>query len=163
MNGQYLMRMTADEIEPHLRPFLPAHAPALDQIRAAVDLNKARGRTLRELAANLEPYFIADDAVAYDPEAVKKHLKGDDLAQRMNDLYNVLAETQPFDVAATEQALRGLAEQQGNSAGKYIHPLRVALTGKLASPPIFDVAVTLGRERTLRRLQLLIERLKDSG
>ena len=159
MNGQYLMRMTADEIEPHLRPFLPADAPPLDELRGVIELNKARGRTLHDVAAQIEPYLAADDTIAYEADAVKKHLKGDDLAQRMNDLLNILAEVEPFDVATTEQALRALAEQQGQSAGKYIHPLRVAITGKLASPPIFDVAVTLGRDRTLRRLQALIERL----
>jgi glutamyl-tRNA synthetase len=159
MNGQYLMRMTADEIEPHLRPFLPDGAPPLGELRGVIELNKARGRTLREVAAQIEPYLAADEKIPYEAEAVKKHIKGDDLAQRMNDLLNILAEVEPFEVAATEQALRALAEQQGQSAAKYIHPLRVALTGKLASPPIFDVAVTLGRDRTIRRLQALIERL----
>jgi glutamyl/glutaminyl-tRNA synthetase len=70
-----------------------------------------------------------------------------------------MARVEPFDVTTSEQALRSLAESRGMSAGKFIHPLRVALTGKLASPPIFDVAVTLGKERSLRRLDSLIQRL----
>ncbi|HEX7681420.1 MAG TPA: glutamate--tRNA ligase, partial [Thermoanaerobaculia bacterium] len=64
-------------------------------------------------------------------------------------------------VVTSEAALRGLAETQGVSAAKLIHPLRLALTGRGASPPIFDVAVVLGKERTLRRLQRLIERLPE--
>ena len=159
MNGQYMMRMSADEIEPHLRPFLPADAPQLDTIRNVIDLNKPRARTLKDLAVQMEPYLIADDVLSYDEDAVKKHVKGDDLSARMADLYETLAATEPFDVATTEQALRALAESRGASAGKYIHPFRVALTGKVASPPIFDVAVVLGKERSLRRLKRLIERL----
>ena len=81
------------------------------------------------------------------------------LAGRMSELYDVLAKTEPFDVTTTEAALRALAESKGVSAAKLIHPLRLALTGRGASPPIFDVAVVLGRERSLRRLQLLISRL----
>ena len=158
MNGQYLMRMTADEIHPHLAPFLPGDH-SLEELRAAIELSKGRGRTLREIAAQLEPYLIDDAAIEYDPDAAKKHLKGDDLAGWMQELHGVLASTEPFDVTTTEAALRALAESKGLGAGKLIHPLRLALTGRGASPPIFDVAVVLGRARTLRRLELLIERL----
>jgi glutamyl-tRNA synthetase len=77
----------------------------------------------------------------------------------MRDLQSALASAQPFDVVSTEKALRALAESRGLSAGKYIHPLRLALTGRGASPPIFDVVVALGRQRTLARLQQLIDRL----
>jgi nondiscriminating glutamyl-tRNA synthetase len=62
-------------------------------------------------------------------------------------------------VATTEAALRALAESKGVSAAKLIHPLRLALTGRGASPGIFDVMIVLGKDRTLRRLRRLIERL----
>jgi glutamyl-tRNA synthetase len=77
----------------------------------------------------------------------------------MQELYDALFATEPFDIATTEAALRAVAEARGVSAGKYIHPLRVALVGRAASPPIFDVAVILGKERTLRRLRRMIEQL----
>ena len=159
LNHQYLMHMPLESLDAHLRPFLPPDAPPFESIRGALELSRTRGRTLRELATVLEPYFRADDDLEYEPEAVKKHLKGEDLAERMRELKTALERVEPFDVTATEQALRALAESRGISAGKYIHPLRVALTGKLASPPIFDVAVTLGRDRTLGRLQALIDRI----
>jgi len=159
MNGQYMMRKSAEQLEPPLRAFLPPDAPQLAALAAAIDLNKSRGRTLRELATLLEPYLASDEAVEYEAEAVKKHLKGDDLSARMNELHAALHTVEPFDVTTSELALRALAEKTGIGAGKYIHPFRVALTGRMSSPPIFDVAVTLGKERSLRRLRRLIERL----
>ena len=159
MNGQYLARMSADAIYRHLVPFLGDAPPSLDAIRVPIELNKARGRTLREIAALLAPFIEEDDALAYEEEAVKKHLKGDDLATRLVDLRAALDAVDPFDVSTTEQALRSLADSRAISAAKYIHPLRVAITGRVASPPIFDVAVALGKKRTLNRLRLLIERL----
>lgn len=158
MNGQYLMKMTADEIYPHLVPFLEPAVP-LDAICEAIELNKTRGRTLLDLAALLEPFLVDEDALEYEADAVKKHLKGDDLAERLGELRDVLAKTEPFDVTTTEQTLRALAERRGLAAGKYIHPLRLALTGRGASPPVFDVAAAMGKDRTLRRLQRLIEQL----
>jgi glutamyl-tRNA synthetase len=160
MNGQYMMRMPADELYPHLVPFLGEQARSFEELRPVIELHKSRARTLKEMVAQMEPFFAADDAIVYDPEAEKKHLKGDDLAARMQELHDALAAAEPFDVATTEHALRALAESRGLSAAKYIHPLRLALTGRGASPPIFDVAVVLGKERTLARLQRLISRLQ---
>jgi glutamyl-tRNA synthetase len=159
MNGQYLMRMTPDEIYPHLVRFLGAAPKPLEELRAFIDLNRTRARTLVELAELMAPFLAEDDALDYDSEAMKKHLKGDDLGARLTELHAALAATDPFDVAMTEQSLRALAESRGISAGKLIHPLRLALTGRGASPPIFDVAVVLGKERTLRRLERLIATL----
>jgi glutamyl-tRNA synthetase len=159
MNGQYLMRMSAEELYPHLAPFLGEGARPLDELRTVIELNKGRGRTLREIAAQLEPFLADDESIDYEPDAAKKHLKGEDLAPRMKALHATLAATEPFDVTTTETALRALAESSGAGAAKYIHPLRLALTGRGASAPIFDVAVALGKERTLRRLQRLIDSL----
>jgi glutamyl-tRNA synthetase len=159
MNGQYMMHSTADELYPHLLPFIGDQAAPLEILRGVLELNKARARTLKDLAAVIAPYLTSDDGVHYEDEAIKKYLKGDDLAARMSELHETLSNTDPFDVTTTEQALRKLAESRGQAAGKYIHPLRVALLGVAASPPIFDVVITLGKERSLRRLQNLIDRL----
>jgi glutamyl-tRNA synthetase len=159
MNGQYLAHMSADDIYPHLVRFLSDPPPSLDEIRYVIDLNKVRGRTLKEIATLLEPFLAPDESLDYEPDAVKKHIKGDDVADRMTALHNALAEVEPFDITTTEAALRGVAELRGCSAGKLIHPMRLALTGRGASPPIFDVAVALGRDRTLRRLKRLIEKI----
>jgi glutamyl-tRNA synthetase len=159
MNGQHLMRMSAEEIYPHLLPFLGGRDLALVEIAPHIELSKARGRTLREVAEVMEPFLIADAEVTYDEAASAKHLKGDDLRERLGGLREALAAVEPFDVAATEQALRAFAEWRGVSAAKLIHPLRLALTGRASSPPIFDVVVLMGRERTLARLDRLIATL----
>ncbi|MGZ4778814.1 MAG: glutamate--tRNA ligase [Thermoanaerobaculia bacterium] len=159
MNGQYLMRMTAGEIYPHLVPFLGDTPPSLETIHAVIELTKARGRTLREIASHLQPFL--SDSFEYEPDAVKKHLKDGEVAGRMQELREVLSSAEPFDVATTERVLRELSERRGVGAGKYIHPLRLALTGRGASPPIFDVAVVLGKEESLRRLDRFLTRLPE--
>ena len=157
VNGQYLMRMTPDEVLKHLRPFLTGDVPL-----TLVALYQKRARTLREMAEQMVFFFAADDAIEYEAEAAKKHLKGDGLEDALREMRNVLAAVEPFDVVATEAAVRAAAEKRGIGAGKMIHPLRLALTGRGSSPPVFDVAVVLGRERTLRRLDRLIARARAS-
>ena len=158
MNGQYLMQMSPEEIYPHLLPFLRAPVPA-HELLALIELHKKRARTLREMADQMAYYFVDDAAVEYEAEAVRKHVKDDDLGSRLRELHDVLANVEPFDVTSAETALRKLAEQRGISAGKLIHPLRLALTGRSVSPPVFDVAAVLGKDRTLRRLSRLIDQV----
>ena len=57
-----------------------------------------------------------------------------------------------FDPAATEAALRQVAEVRGLKAGPLIHAVRVAMTGKAVSPGLFEVLALLGRDRVRARL-----------
>src|SRR5206468_2151752 len=92
MNAQYLMRMSAEEIYPHLRPFIGGRT--FDEVRPLIELYKPRAHTLKEMAEQMAVYFV--DEVAYEPEAVKKHVKGDDVGGRMRALHARLAATEPF-------------------------------------------------------------------
>ena len=60
-----------------------------------------------------------------------------------------------------EERLRALAAEMEIGAGKLIHPLRVALTGNMASPGIFDVLVLLGRDRGTARIDGGLERIRS--
>jgi glutamyl-tRNA synthetase len=58
-----------------------------------------------------------------------------------------------WKAAALEQALRSFASSEGKSLGDVAQPLRAALTGKTASPPVFEVMEVLGREEALTRMR----------
>ena len=72
-----------------------------------------------------------------------------------------LAGSEPFDVSTTEAALRVLSpKRRRNQRGQIHSPATAGADGEAASsPPIFDVAVVLGKERSLRRLRNLIARI----
>ena len=69
----------------------------------------------------------------------------DPLRQRWLDLPE-------FEKGAIESTLRSLAEERGVKAGALIHPVRMALTGASAGPPLFDLVEVMGREATARHL-----------
>ena len=64
-----------------------------------------------------------------------------------------------FEADELEPPLRALAEERGWKAGDLFMAIRVAVTGRTATPPLFDTLVALGRERTLRRLDAAIAAL----
>ncbi len=161
LNGHYLRAMTPGEIRPYLEPFLEFEVQEPDRLDEAIRLHQPRARTLREMAEQMAPYFQPDELLVYEPEAVRKHLRGEDLAERLESLRDLFSRLDPFTIESTEEALRELAEGSGRSAGKYIHPLRIALTGRGASPGIFEIVVLVGRERVVGRLRRLIEALPN--
>jgi glutamyl-tRNA synthetase len=62
-----------------------------------------------------------------------------------------------------ETAFKQVVEEQGMKMGQLAQPVRVALTGRTASPGLFDVMDVLGRDRALARLKKGIERAKSSA
>ena len=68
-----------------------------------------------------------------------------------------------WTTASTEGALRAAAEAEGASAGKLIHPVRLALTGVTVGAPLFDVMELLGRDASLQRLRAFLEATRRRG
>jgi glutamyl-tRNA synthetase len=68
-----------------------------------------------------------------------------------------------WEPSVLEEVLRGLATELGVGAGKLIHPLRVALIGTASGPGIFEVAVLLGRDAVLSRLDSALESLQNGA
>jgi glutamyl-tRNA synthetase len=64
--------------------------------------------------------------------------------------------TTEFTHAALEQALRGAAQELGVKAGQMFQPIRVAVTGRKNSPPLFETLEVLGKETTLARIDAAI-------
>jgi glutamyl-tRNA synthetase len=158
LNHQYIQQRRAEDLIPLLEPFLDV---AADQGRLGtiIAMLQPRARTLREMADQATPFFLPDEDIEYDEEAVRKHVKGSDVAERLRALRDSWAALDAFDVTTIEESLRNLAETSGVSAAKIIHPLRLALTGRAASPPIFDVAAVLGKKRVLARIDRLVAKI----
>src|SRR6186997_2822514 len=156
LNGVYIRSLTDEQLALRLRPFLPE---ALDDeaVLRVVPLVKERLIKLadaRELVAFLTE---ADDEVAglYDAaELVPKGRSLADAAAALQAARDVLAELTAADFAADvlEGRCREEAERLGWKAGDFFRPLRIAITGRSVSPPLFGSMELLGRDRVLARL-----------
>ena len=100
------------------------------------------------------PFLV--DTVEYEREAVDKHLTAPALASHVAALMAALRTVDPFDESHVETAVRGSAAERGVKAGTLIHATRVAVTGRMASPGLFEVVALLGRDRTVGRLEQLL-------
>jgi glutamyl-tRNA synthetase len=131
-----------------LKPFrLPDLDPEL--LGRAIALHKSRARTLVELARALAIY--GDDPKSFDAAGMKKFGRPD-AAPLVRDLAGRLSAAEPFTHAGLEEAARALAKEKGLKLGDVAQPARLALTGVLASPPLFELIEVLGKEKARRRL-----------
>ena len=162
MNGQYIARMPIEELAAAARPFfddegLGSH-PLVNEPRAfarLLELLRPRAKRLTEFAEQARP--LLNELVAYEPEAIEKHLSSPDLASHLTALVAALDAATAFDEAQVEAAVRGTAAARGLKAGALIHATRVAVTGRTQSPGLFEVLAWLGRDRTRARLLRLLE------
>jgi len=159
MNARYLQAMPGSEVLDRVRSFDSA-LPAEPIARAAVELHRERSRTLLEMAQALSGY--ARDPEDYDPAGLKKNV-GPETASRLEELARRFGGLPVFEKEPLEIALRAFAEESEVSAGKLIHPVRLAVTGTTVGAPLFDVLELLGRETTLRRMRTFLEGLERGG
>ena len=161
MNGQYIARLPVTELASLVKPLLDtaglgasplvAHAHTFHVL---LELLRPRAKKLTDFVEQARPLLV--HTVEYDAEAVEKHLTAHDLATHVAALVDALRTVTPFDEPHVEAAVRGTAAQRGIKAGALIHATRVAVTGRTASPGLFEVLVLLGRDRTLARLERLL-------
>ena len=163
MNGQHLARMPLQDIVAVATRAIAAAGLAsesdlggrADWTSRLVDLLRVRARTVDDIVRQSRPFL--SDTMEYDADAVAKQWKDVALTrQLLTGARASLEGVESWDTAATEAALRALAESAGVGAGKVMQPLRVALTGLAASPGIGDVLALLGRERSLARIDAVL-------
>jgi glutamyl-tRNA synthetase len=124
-----------------------------DWLLRLISLLRPRAKRLTDFVDQAWPFL--SETVEYEPAAVNTHLKVPRLSEHVGALMLTLRDVMPFDEPHVEAAVRRTAEQQDIKAAALIHATRVAMTGRMASPGIFEVLVLLGRERTLARLDQL--------
>ena len=159
MNGQYIGRLTATELALAVRPLLAAsdldtHPVVADPaaFERLLELLRPRAKRLTDFVEQAAP--LLNDPADYEP-AAEKHLSVPGLAEHLDALAAALRGVEPFSESAVEAALRAVAAERNVKAGALIHATRVAITGRTASPGLFEIVVLLGRERTLARLARL--------
>jgi glutamyl-tRNA synthetase len=140
----------AERLPPFLeRAGLPVPADRAWLARVVATLQE-RAKTLVEMAESAAFYFRPP--AAYDPQATAKFWTPEAPA-RYALLVKRLEAHADMDPAALEALYRGLAAELGLKLVDLAQLTRIALTGRAASPPIFEIIGILGKEETLRRLR----------
>ncbi|PLX81926.1 MAG: glutamate--tRNA ligase [Desulfuromonas sp.] len=159
LNAHYIKTGDPARLAGLLEPFLAADG--IDprggpDLQAVVKTLRERSRTMLEMAQGAAFYFQKD--FAYDEQAAAKFLT-EDKRPVLETVIRHLEKSSDWNEEGIGQAFKAVMEETGLKLGKFGPSIRVALAGGTASPGIYEVAVVLGREETLRRLQRALEML----
>jgi glutamyl-tRNA synthetase len=161
LNAEHIRGLPVEQLTDRLLGFL--HKAGYDVSRETMlkitPLIRERIRLLRDVLTAAD-FFLIKDLPPYDP-ALLIPQKGDaPMARRvLEKAQEVLSQTD-FTHDALDQALRGSAQQLGIKAGQMFSPIRVAVTGRTAAPPLFGTLEALGREAALERIGAALNLLK---
>jgi glutamyl-tRNA synthetase len=162
LNQHYIKERPLARLVGELLPFLAAAGTPVEpseELGALVELLRERSKTLVEMAERARFFAVADGALVYDADAVRKHWKAAALPA-LKDLAAELARAERWDVAAIEAAFHAvLARHEGLALGKLAQPVRIAVTGSAASPGIFETLAVLGRDRSCARIARALSEL----
>lgn len=152
-NHQHLLRLPGHELIARLMPsfeaagYLTNDLAWLDRVLA---LLRPRAKKLTEFVEQARPFFV--EPSEYDADGMKKHLSAPGTAGHIRALREAFSGLEDWTEAPLEKTLRDLAEQRTIKAGVLIHGTRIAMTGRMVSPGLFEMLVLIGRESVLRRL-----------
>jgi glutamyl-tRNA synthetase len=163
LNAQYIREAQTTHVTRLLIPFLRnLGCENLEErhVAPAVDTLKMRSRTLVEMAEGALFYF--QGRMSYEKKGDDKFLKPNVL-ELLEDIQGRLDKTKAFNQQALENVFIAFLEEKQIKLGKIAQPLRVALTGKTASPGLFEVMEVLGKEKVLDRLSDAICHIREKA
>ncbi len=167
IQGEWMKELPLDEKVEGVIPFLAAEGlverPLADARRALIEsVILALGDRLKTFSdiVKLGRFFFTED-VDFDPAAVKKRLRKPGVPEMLRELDDLLAQTEPYDLATLEAAVHRYAEESGRKMGDVVNPLRVATTGQGVGPGLYDCLYLIGRETCRKRIGAALAMLEE--
>ncbi len=166
INAAHLRALPVEDFAQRVVPYLAAEGvitgtPTEDQLAllaAAAPLVQERSVVLSDAARMLAFLFVPDDAFAVEDEAAAKNL-GADAAPVLDAALTGLDALPTWSAAEIEGSLKAtLIDGLELKPRKAFAPVRVAVSGRTVSPPLYESMELLGRERSLGRLRAGLER-----
>ena len=158
MNGEYVKRLPQQAFEVELVERLKSaglSVPADFDLDYLVSQLQPRTKLLNDMPGNCLCFFTDD--YPFDQKAVEKRLKKPGAKETLLDLATRFESVADWTAPALEELVKGLS--QGNGMGPWVHPVRVAVSGRGEGIGLFEMLQLLGREKTVERLRKAAETL----
>ena len=164
MNGLYIRQLSEEDLAERMSPFLERDLPGellpldRDYLLRIVPLIQERIKLLSE-AADMTSYFFQQE-VDYNPaDLVQRGMDRESTVAALRLAREEMAAVTAFEHQQLEELLRAAGSALGLAARQFFGTLRVAVTGRTATPPLFEIMEVVGRERVLSRLGTAVDRL----
>jgi len=170
MNGVYIRNLSLEEFTRRTIPYMErpeVDGGLTDSISRPLDfdytsrvlsLEQERLRTLGE-AAHAVSFFYSDDLAFDTALLIQKGMDIERTKAALSSAQKLLADLEQWEHSALETPMRKLAVELALKTGQLFGSIRVAISGRTATPPLFQMMEVLGRERSMQRIEQAISRL----
>lgn len=163
MNGQWIRRLALDDLYKRCEDFWPESAGKAneEQRKQVLSIVQDRLKTLADLPA-LTSYFFAEPTPNWNMIETDKQLSKlskDEIVSLLADTQAALSDSE-FDAESLQNTLNSLLEKTGKKPIVLFSAIRLAISWAPFSPALNEMLATLGREKSLSRLQTAIEASK---
>lgn len=163
MNQQYILRKECSDIYDEVcnrwrqAGFLKKEEKEQNRewLLKIINLCKPRSIYLDDFIELARYYF--KDPIEFDLKGLRKYLKVEQDWVLIEGSKKIIQKIELFLKESIEEAIRPFAADNEVPAARIIHPLRLAITGRTASPSLFEVMELIGKKRVLRRLTYFLE------
>jgi len=161
LNGIYIRKLDRPELKKRLQPFIPPAFPH-QKIDSILDLVYERLVTLADFA-ELTDFFYKE--IDYSTATLLKKAQDQPglVDEQIQETKRVIASLDVVDANSLEKCIRQLQEKHDWHKGQYFMMLRIAMTGRTATPPLFETMAVLGKDLILERLDLALKRLSENN
>jgi len=152
LNGQHLLAMDIERFADLSLPFIAkADIPygTREALLAALAIVKPKVKHLSDVPDWIG--YLFTEEYPFDPVAVDKVLRKAGATERLGQLKEAFAEVADWTHPALEMKLKETAERLGVKNGEFIHPARVAVSGRSVGPGLYEMLEVLGKDRVLAR------------
>jgi glutamyl-tRNA synthetase len=157
LNAEHIKATSPPKLVAPLTPFLNECGIQInddDYICNVIETLAPRSKTLAEMAQAASFFYLEE--ITFEEKAARKFLKPAAL-EPLSLLTKKLADLPSYTQENLEDVFKDVMAQTGLKLGKIAQPVRVALTGKTASPGIFEIIAILGPQRVIPRLEKAIQ------
>jgi glutamyl-tRNA synthetase len=164
LNGMHIRRLSTEELRDRVLPILSASGLCVSSktpewLTQMAAICQEKIKTLNEIVDYTDFFFV--EPHTYEEKAVRKQWSGEGVVERMQKIRGWFAETEPWSHEALKAVYEAEAAATGASLGQYVHPTRLALTGKSVGPGLFELAELLGREACVARIDRAIQYIEN--
>ncbi|HSB75124.1 MAG TPA: glutamate--tRNA ligase [Terriglobales bacterium] len=160
LNAEHIRALPAEELCRRLLPVVRQAGFEIspEKMLAITRLVRERIRLLNEVLS-VADFFFREQLPPYDAGELVPQKGDTEMARKALQRARETLRNAEFTHHGLEQALRSAAQELGIKAGQMFQPIRVAVTGRKNSPPLFETLEVLGRETTLKRIEQGLENI----
>lgn len=161
-NGLHIRSLSIEELSRRLVPYFKnaGYDITIENLKLITPIIQERMTTLGD-GPELAGFFFEDDVIPVAEDLIAKKMSASESLESLKRAHQLLVALSEIAHESAEQPMRDLAEELGLKAGQLFGIIRVAVTGKRISPPLFESMEIIGKEIVLKRVEQAMSLLES--